>query len=100
MCVKTVATFLPRRWQCDEYGTTFIMAPRRERGAIEMPLTDDETPLLIEGIDFYVENGRWVFTAIYHLRRGKCCESGCRHCPFDKIDVNPNDEKPVIILRA
>lgn len=24
----------------------------------------------------------YVFTAAFHLRRGECCGSGCRHCPF------------------
>ena len=37
---------------------------------------------LIEGEDFYREGAFVVFTAAYHLRRGRCCESGCRHCPF------------------
>ncbi|MGD0730936.1 MAG: DUF5522 domain-containing protein [Terracidiphilus sp.] len=23
-----------------------------------------------------------VFTAAYHLKRGSCCGSGCRHCPY------------------
>lgn len=32
--------------------------------------------------DFYMEGGAVVFTAQYHLRRGWCCGSGCRHCPF------------------
>ena len=32
--------------------------------------------------DFYMENGFVVFTAAYHLRRGYCCNSGCRHCPY------------------
>lgn len=32
--------------------------------------------------DFYVENGLIVFTAAYHLKRGYCCNSGCRHCPY------------------
>src|SRR5262249_62340902 len=37
---------------------------------------------LIEGEDYYLENGNWVFTARYLLRRGYCCGSGCRHCPY------------------
>jgi 2-iminoacetate synthase ThiH len=37
---------------------------------------------LVEGVDFYREGAYVVFTADYHLRRGSCCESGCRHCPF------------------
>jgi hypothetical protein len=37
---------------------------------------------LIEGEDFYREGAYVVFTARYHLRRGYCCESGCRHCPY------------------
>jgi hypothetical protein len=32
--------------------------------------------------DFYLEGGFVVFTAAYHLKRGYCCESGCRHCPY------------------
>jgi hypothetical protein len=31
-----------------------------------------------------LEGGMIVFTALYHLRRGYCCESGCRHCPYRK----------------
>lgn len=38
---------------------------------------------LVEGVDFYYEGAALVFTEEYHLRRGACCGSGCRHCPFD-----------------
>lgn len=40
--------------------------------------------------DFYWnENGYRVFTEKYHLKRGYCCQSGCKHCPygFDKKRV-------------
>jgi hypothetical protein len=37
---------------------------------------------LIAGEDYYLEGERMVFTSSYHLRRGHCCESGCRHCPY------------------
>jgi hypothetical protein len=37
---------------------------------------------LREGIDYYLEDGLYVFTAAYHLRRGYCCGSRCRHCPY------------------
>jgi hypothetical protein len=32
--------------------------------------------------DFYYEGPYMVFTATYHLRRGYCCNSDCRHCPY------------------
>lgn len=32
--------------------------------------------------DFYMEGPYLVFTAAYHLRRGYCCNSECRHCPY------------------
>ena len=32
--------------------------------------------------DTYREGAHVVFTAQYHLRRGYCCGSGCRHCPY------------------
>ncbi|MDH5367414.1 MAG: DUF5522 domain-containing protein [Cyclobacteriaceae bacterium] len=38
---------------------------------------------LIENIDYYIENGMWVFTAHYHLKRGYCCDNLCRHCPYE-----------------
>lgn len=44
--------------------------------------------------DYYLnEKGYIVFTEIYHLKRGKCCQSGCKHCPYgfnkeSKSDTN------------
>lgn len=42
---------------------------------------------LIEHIDFEIEDGKYVFTRWFHLKRGSCCGNGCRHCPFDHINV-------------
>lgn len=39
---------------------------------------------LKEGVDFYRESGNVVFTPHFLLKRGYCCNSGCRHCPFTK----------------
>jgi hypothetical protein len=33
--------------------------------------------------DYYIEDGLIVFTEAYHLKKGKCCNSGCRHCPWN-----------------
>lgn len=50
---------------------------------------DDEEPSLPERTraelspgDFYFEGPYMVFTAAYHLKRGSCCNSDCRHCPY------------------
>lgn len=51
-----------------------------EPGADAVHVKDCPAPLAAE--DFYYENGLIVFTAAYHLKRGSCCNSGCRHCPF------------------
>lgn len=37
---------------------------------------------LKEHLDYYIENDFWVFTEYYHRKRGYCCGSGCRHCPY------------------
>lgn len=37
---------------------------------------------LQDGVHYYKENGLWVFTEYYHMLRGHCCKSGCRHCPY------------------
>jgi hypothetical protein len=41
--------------------------------------------------DFYkTPEGFLVFTEKYHLKRGYCCQSGCRHCPYG---FNKNTER-------
>ena len=37
---------------------------------------------LLPGDVYYTPEGYVVFTAQYHQRRGYCCQSGCRHCPW------------------
>lgn len=38
---------------------------------------------LAQGEDYYInEQEQWVFTATYHFKRGYCCNSGCKHCPY------------------
>jgi len=33
--------------------------------------------------DFYYSNdGYIIFTEKYHMKRGYCCKSNCKHCPF------------------
>jgi len=40
--------------------------------------------------DFYMDGLYLVFTAAYHLKRGYCCHSGCRHCPWrDPSNLEP-----------
>ncbi len=47
------------------------------------------TQELIEGEDFYYnEDGYIVLTAKFHLQRGECCGNGCKHCPYDYINVD------------
>jgi len=37
----------------------------------------------IEDGDYYLTpEGYRCFTEQYHIKRGYCCESGCRHCPY------------------
>ncbi len=49
---------------------------------------DDYTKITkLEDDDFYyTPEGYKVFTEKYLLKRGYCCQNGCRHCPygFDK----------------
>jgi len=42
-----------------------------------------------EADTYFTPDGRMVFTRAYHLRRGYCCGSGCRHCPFDGTESRP-----------
>ncbi|HAD11547.1 MAG TPA: hypothetical protein DCF33_03815 [Saprospirales bacterium] len=42
------------------------------------------TEPLVQGVDYYIEKGYWVLTEHFLLKRGQCCGSGCRHCPYRK----------------
>lgn len=42
--------------------------------------------------DFYFEGPYLVFTAAYHLKRGSCCGSGCRHCPYRESEAPDGEE--------
>jgi len=33
------------------------------------------------------QTGLFVFTRDYLTQRGWCCGNGCRHCPYDHVNV-------------
>ncbi|MET0919637.1 MAG: DUF5522 domain-containing protein [Acidimicrobiia bacterium] len=57
--------------QMDDLPAAVIAAHERAVAAGEPGYLDPHT-------------GLFVFTAAYHLERGSCCASGCRHCPYDE----------------
>jgi hypothetical protein len=42
----------------------------------------EDTGEELEPEDFYYEGPYMVFTEAYLRKRGYCCNSGCRHCPY------------------
>lgn len=44
---------------------------------------------------YYNEQGYKVFTEKYHLKRGYCCKSGCKHCPYGYDKKTDRFIKPV-----
>ena len=51
---------------------------------------------LIEGLDYYFEDGLMVFTAHFLRNRGYCCESGCGHCPYGFVKPDSTKVEPRI----
>jgi diphthamide synthase (EF-2-diphthine--ammonia ligase) len=39
------------------------------------------------------DTGYQVFTELAHQARGRCCGSGCRHCPYDHVNVKDKAKK-------
>lgn len=62
----------------EEYVSTITPETATENRAKDLPQSSN----LVEGIDYYLENGNYVFKAWFHLKRGFCCTNGCRHCPY------------------
>lgn len=70
-----------------EYVAT--INPKSAPGNLAKDLPKSEK--LVEGIDYYInEAGNYVFTAWYHLRRGYCCQNGCKHCPYGFVKPDPS----------
>jgi hypothetical protein len=43
---------------------------------------------LVEGEDYYYnDQGYIVLTKKFHLKKGHCCGNGCKHCPYEFINV-------------
>jgi hypothetical protein len=61
-------------------------------GRNAMPPQDslDDNTAAPQQPDWYFEGGLLVYTAAYHLKRGSCCGSGCRHCPYEPKHVEGN----------
>jgi hypothetical protein len=54
---------------------------------------------LIENIHFYLnEEGLMVFTEKYLRDRGYCCGNGCKHCPYEFINV-PEPKRSELIKK-
>jgi len=45
---------------------------------------DEESRKFTEGRDYYLEDGRVIFTKEYLEKRGPCCGNDCINCPYDE----------------
>jgi hypothetical protein len=60
----------------------FVKTITPENAANSLPKNYSGNGKLIEGVDYEIENGNWVFTKWYHLKRGYCCHNECINCPY------------------
>jgi len=62
----------------------------------EVPMARLERLGLDPGDCYFTEEGFLVFTEQYHLKRGYCCQSGCRHCPYGfNTKLGEKDKSPI-----
>jgi hypothetical protein len=67
------------------------IARSRENRCVDQEPQSATPKVPLEPEDFYYEGPYLVFTAAYHLKRGSCCGSGCRHCPYGFAAPVPAD---------
>ena len=85
LCPKCLGFVLNRSVErgIEEKGVSAMVVLASENGINSVSDTVGGKPGLVEHVDFQIENGKYVFSSWYHLKRGYCCGSGCRNCPFD-----------------
>jgi hypothetical protein len=67
------------------YADTFLpMEKSPQKNNRSAPEIQVAHPRLAPDEYYYSVQGFLVFTETYHLRRGYCCKSQCRHCPYEK----------------
>jgi hypothetical protein len=55
---------------------------------------------LSEGEDYYFnEEGYIVLTEQFHLKKGNCCGNGCKHCPYEYINVPEPKKSELLTLK-
>ncbi|XP_072276150.1 uncharacterized protein C1orf53 homolog [Pyxicephalus adspersus] len=66
-----------------------------ELGAEVMRIVEAHEAACLAGQEGYLDphTGYFVFTRTAHLRRGKCCGSACRHCPYGQENVKDSSRK-------
>jgi hypothetical protein len=57
--------------------------------------TAEKSDKLIEGIDYFFDDGLMVMTSHYLLKRGFCCQNGCRNCPYRKEENKNLQQKSI-----
>ena len=75
---------------------------RKMRSALLSPdLEELHLVACAAGQETYVDpaSGYTVFTAFAHWKRGKCCGSACRHCPFGHVNA-PRDSRKALQLNS
>jgi hypothetical protein len=82
------ATDLPSSSPPQQLADRPLTEPHPDRLSPDDPafpqIIQAHTEALDAGADTYVDpsTGYTVLTAGYLARRGSCCDSGCRHCPY------------------
>ena len=72
---------IPTKWRPIKYLLTTIGILLQD--SIFVMMDNSKRILKPEEGDYYLTpEGYRCFTEQYHLKRGYCCESGCRHCPY------------------
>ena len=52
---------------------------------------------LVEGVDYLLENNKLVFTKEFLLKRGYCCNSKCRNCPYKVQNKNFENNSYILV---
>jgi hypothetical protein len=79
-CPDCLETAIAERIACFVSSVTPDNARAVARSLAERGAAQGEP---VEGLDYVLDEcGRLVFSKWYLLRRGECCESSCRNCPY------------------
>lgn len=90
-CSKVAIAPTLQRWLSKHFvdclcSHCLVQLSEIDRIAQIVPTATDAKDMVMK-YHYYIDNGKYVFTDLYHYQKDYCCGNKCRHCQYGKSET-------------